>query len=87
MDIELLNWLKDGPYRKRILGLLTSNESMIPSEIAKELKIHRASVSRILSDMKKKKLINSIKKQSRTISYTLNEKGSKLYQKYLSNKN
>ena len=87
MERELLNWLKDGPYRKRILELLTSNKSMIPSEIAKELNIHRASVSRILSDMKKKKLIDSIKKQSRTISYTLNEKGSKLYQKYILNKN
>lgn len=74
MDISLITWLKDGEYRQRILTLL-SKENLLPSEIAIKLQINRASVSRILRDLKGKKLVEEISSSGRTKSYILTHLG------------
>lgn len=75
--LELVTWVKDGPYRKRVVISLGSKPKL-PSELADELNINRASVSRILKDLKDKKIISSVKNSSRTISYSLSDLGTKL---------
>ncbi|MBI2557844.1 winged helix-turn-helix transcriptional regulator [Candidatus Woesearchaeota archaeon] len=74
MDVHILTWLKDGKYRVKVLKLLKS-KTFLPSELAKELDLNRASISRILKQMKEKKLIDSISAGSRTVSYRISEKG------------
>jgi len=74
MDVKILTWLKDGKYRIKVLNLLKT-KSHLPSELAKELGLNRASVSRILKQMREMKLIQSTSAGSRTISYSISEKG------------
>lgn len=69
-----MTWLKDGKYRIKVLKLLKI-KTFLPSELAKELDLNRASVSRILKQMKGKKLIDSISAGSRTVSYSISGKG------------
>jgi len=74
---EILNWVKDGNYRILVLkNLLIKN--MLSSELADKLSIHRASMSRILKDMKDKNLIKSVTSESRTITYSITEVGKKI---------
>lgn len=75
MDIYELGWLRDGSYRLEILRILSKHHFLLPSDIAKQLNLHRSSVSRILKDLKEKEFIENIKGESRTISYFLTEKG------------
>jgi DNA-binding MarR family transcriptional regulator len=70
-------WLKDGPYRLRIITLLQFHP-YIPSELASELNLHRSSMSRILNDLKRVKLVTASPGGSRTINYSLTEKGKKI---------
>ena len=74
MSLELITWLKDGKYRIRILKLLRNN-IMIPSEIAEKLSLNRASISRILRQLKEKNLVKSTSAGSRTISYEISKLG------------
>ena len=72
--LELVTWVKDGPYRLRVLQLL-SKKSYLPSELADELDVHRASMSRILSDLKEKNLISGVSCESRTVLYSITVTG------------
>ena len=74
MSLEIITWLKDGKYRIKILKLL-NKQIMIPSEIADKLNLNRASVSRILKQLKEKELVKSTSAGSRTISYEISKKG------------
>ena len=74
MSVEEVNWLKSGKYRIPILRLL-SKKAMLPSEIAVELSINRASVSRILGDLRGEGMVKSTKGRTRTITYQATEKG------------
>ena len=74
MDIELLNWLKDGKYRITILKLLNNNP-LLSSELANKLELNRASMSRILGDLKSMDLVKPNSNKSRTVTYTLTQKG------------
>lgn len=76
--LELITWVKDGPYRLKVLKIL-GIKTKLPSELADELDVNRASVSRILKDLKAKDLVTSIRNSSRTISYSLSDLGEKLY--------
>ena len=75
--IKTVTWVKDGPYRKKIL-LLLKQRSYLPSELAIQLNINRASISRILKHLKEKKLVDFVKSSSRTSSYSLTDLGTKL---------
>lgn len=66
MDLVLVNWMKDGKYRIAVLKTL-GNKNLLSSELASELGINRASMSRILRDMKNKGLVRSTTGDSRTI--------------------
>jgi DNA-binding MarR family transcriptional regulator len=77
MDLELINWLKDGKYRVKTLELLYK-KPLLSSELAKELDINRASMSRILKDLKEQKLVSHISNNTRTVTYILTEKAKKI---------
>lgn len=79
MDLKLINWVKDGPYRITTLNLLSS-KPMLPSELAAKLDINRASMSRILRDLNKGGLVTKILSNSRTITHKITPKGRKLLQ-------
>ncbi len=77
MELELKNWLKDGKYRKLTLKLL-SKQDLLSSEIAMKLEINRASMSRILRDLKEKNLVDTTSGNSRTVTYSITLLGKKL---------
>ncbi len=81
MDLELINWLKSGKYRIEVLQLLIKNPS-IPSELAKELNIHRSSITRILNDLLNEKLISKTTRSTKTTTYFLTDKGEKIVGRY-----
>lgn len=72
--LELINWLKDGKYRRRVLEVLEEGPQL-SSEIANKLGINRASMSRILKGLKEKNLLESVQSKSRTVTYVLNDEG------------
>ena len=76
LEREIIVWLKDGKYRKTILRLL-DNEALLSSEIAEKIKTHRSSTSRLLKKLKSYGLIGSTSSSSRTVEYSLTEKGKK----------
>jgi len=77
MDVELINWVKDGPYRIRALRLL-STQPLLSSELATRLDVNRASMSRILRGLKKRNLVSTVSAKSRTVTYVLSGKGSEV---------
>ena len=80
MDLETIGFLKDGKYRKLILGELNKSPAL-PSELADKLQINRASISRILKDLKERELIDSVSSNSRTVIYRLTKKGKDIAEK------
>ena len=72
--LDLINWVKDGTYRKKVLELL-KKDNFLSSELAEKLEINRASMSRILKALKEKELVSSITSSSRTITYSITKKG------------
>ena len=74
MDLEIMGFLKDGKYRRLALEELSKSPSL-PSELADQLHINRASISRILRDLKERNLIDSISSNTRTVIYKLTKKG------------
>ena len=81
--IELINWLRDGKYRIKILRML-SIRPMLPSEIAEELEVTRSSISRILGDLEEKGLISQANTNSRTRTRYLLELGRVILEKMAS---
>ena len=82
MDLELKNWLQSGKYRIDVLRRLYKNPSL-PSELAKDLKIHRSSIARILNDLIEEALISKTTRSAKTKTYFLTDKGKKiLYSRY-----
>ena len=82
MRLETLAFLKDGKYRVAILKELT-NSPKLPSEIAFNLEINRASVSRILRIMKEKGMVQSHSGEGRVVLYTITEEGKNALQECL----
>lgn len=74
VDLALINWLRDGDYRIKVLRLLKSS-SDIPTNISKKLEIHKSSLSRVLNDLYYKKLIEKVTSDSRTITYKISNLG------------
>ena len=77
MDLNLIGFLKDGKYRIMVLNELNKSHSL-PSELAKKLNINRASISRILRDLKEKNLIECTSDNSRTIIYSITKDGKNI---------
>lgn len=77
MNLELINWIKDGKYRIRTLELLCS-KSLLSSELAHNLGINRASMSRILKVLRERDLVSPVSERSRTVTYRITEKGVEL---------
>lgn len=77
MILELQNWVKDGQYRMAILAKL-QKKNYLSSELASELKVNRASMSRILKNLKDKELVSCVKGNSRTVTYLITELGKKV---------
>lgn len=86
MDFELINWIKDGKYRINTLELLAS-KPWLSSELADNLNINRASMSRILRGLKEKELVFPISGNSRTVTYTITKKGRELLKAVKGTKN
>jgi DNA-binding HxlR family transcriptional regulator len=88
MDLEMINWLRDGKYRIRTLRALSAR-AMLSSELADKLSVNRASMSRILRALKERGLVSAVSVQSRTVTYTLTEKGLeilKILERYVGDK-
>ncbi len=77
MMMELVAWVKDGPYRLKVMRLLLE-KSQLPSELAEKLNVNRASMSRILSGLKEMRFVTAIRGGSRTISYSITELGRRI---------
>ena len=75
--LETITWLKDGKHRSVILNLLNSKPHL-PTEIHEKTKIDRATISRVLHDLKDKELVDSISKKSRTVTYFITDPGIKI---------
>lgn len=80
--LKLINWIKDGKYRIQVLGLLYSN-SYLSSELASKLNLNRSSMSRILRNMREKRLIDYVSNDSRTRSYVITPLGKNVYENLL----
>jgi len=74
MDADLLGFLKDGTYRIKTLDLL-NKKPMLSSELAIELDVNRASMSRILKALKEKNLVISTSNKTRTVVYSISKLG------------
>lgn len=81
VNLALINWLMDGEYRIKVLRLLRSSPD-IPTNISKKLLMHKSSLSRILSDLYEKQLIEKITSDSRTITYTVSNLGEELLKEF-----
>jgi len=77
MDADLLGFLKDGTYRIKTLDIL-NKKPMLSSELAIELDINRASMSRILRVLKEKDLVISTSNKTRTVVYSISKKGKEV---------
>lgn len=77
MNLGLVGFLKDGPYRLQTLKIL-QNSPNLSSELAEKLGINRASMSRILRELKKKDLVVASSTGGRTIVYSISDKGEKI---------
>jgi len=74
MDADLLGFLKDGNYRIKTLEIL-NKKPLLSSELAIELNVNRASMSRILKVLKEKNLVISTSNNTRTVVYSISKKG------------
>lgn len=74
MSVGLVNWLKDGKYRIPTLRLL-QGKNYLSSELAKKLNVNRASMSRILTALRKKGLVKPVSSGSRTVTYLITKRG------------
>lgn len=77
MDVDLLVFLKDSIYRIKILKAL-EKKAMLSSELALELDVNRASMSRMLKLLKEKDLVVSNSNKTRTVLYSISDKGRKI---------
>ena len=77
MNIDTINWVKDGRYRIKVLKLL-QEKTYISSELAIKLSVNRASMSRILRDLKSKGLVSEYSNRTRTVTYALSILGKRL---------
>lgn len=75
--LKLLAWLKDGPYRARVLALL-NQKPHLSSELAVAFNVNRASMSRILRALREAGLVSATNGSSRTVIYSITDKGKKL---------
>lgn len=64
MDVETLEFVKKSQYRQRVLKTL-EDEVLIPTEIAKRSNIKTNHVSKVLSELKSKDLIEIINPEMR----------------------
>lgn len=78
--LDLINWIHDGKYRIKVLEVL-SKKNYLSSELATALNINRASMSRILGNLKEKQLVDNVTSKSRTITYTITDKGRTILSK------
>ena len=77
MDTNLLGFLKDGNYRIKTLEIL-NKKPLLSSELAIELDVNRASMSRILKVLKEKNLVISTSNNTRTVVYSISKKGKEV---------
>lgn len=76
MELDLIAFLKDGKYRLQLLKEVDTSPKL-PSELARKFNLNRASISRILKALKDRELIKSTSENTRTIVYSISEKGKK----------
>ena len=67
----------NGKYRIEVLKKLQRNPSL-PSELAKEFKIHRSSIARVLNDLVKELLISKTTRNAKTTTYFLTKSGERV---------
>ena len=72
--LDIVTCAKDGRQRVAVLRFLSS-QSLISSELAERVGVNRASMSRTLTALRMKGLVNSVKGGSRTVSYSITSKG------------
>jgi len=78
---KMKSFLRSSKNRRMILNLLVElDEPIIPSEIASKLDLQRASVSRTLSELSKKNLVECLNPESKKYKYyRITEKGKKSF--------
>lgn len=81
VELAIINWLHDGEYRSRVLRLLKASPE-IPTDISKKLAIHKSSLSRVLSDLYGKQLIEKVTSDSRTITYKISSLGEETIKEF-----
>ena len=76
-----IGYIMASNYRKLIVEKLT-NKNYIPSRLAKELKIQLSHISRALSELKSKNVVECLNETSKKGKiYTLTELGKKISEK------
>ena len=81
VNLSLINWLRDGEYRIKTLRLLKSSPD-IPTNLSRKLAIHKSSLSRILSNLHEKRLIEKVTSDSRTITYKVSNLGEEMLKEF-----
>ncbi|MFH1591979.1 MAG: helix-turn-helix domain-containing protein [Candidatus Woesearchaeota archaeon] len=80
--LEDIAYLERAPIKVKILKLLEKPST--PTRISKELKIHRASVSRILLELVNKGFVKVLNPKDRMARfYQISEKGKKVLYSFL----
>lgn len=74
--LEIKNWLISGRFRIPVLKNLEQGPKT-PSQLAHNLEINRASISRILRVLKEKRLIDWTKQSAKTKLCYLTQEGKK----------
>ena len=74
MSLDTYAWIRGSKYRLLFLRKL-ANCPKLPSELAEEFNLNRSSVSRTLSELQKRGLVDKTKSPSRTVAYFVTGKG------------
>jgi len=77
MSLNTYAWLRGSKYRLLFLRKL-ANGPLLPSELARTFNINRSSVSRTLSELQERGLVDKSKSSSRTVAYFITDEGKKL---------
>ena len=74
-----VSFILRSPVRRRILEMLSSRSALTPIMIAKELKLDKANVSRRITELAERKLIECKNPEDRKFRfYSITDRGKKL---------
>lgn len=78
-EYVLVSFIERAPRRHKALKLLTSNDLFTPSELAEKMDIARPNVSKVLSELSEKELVNCLNPDASNYRYyEATEKGHEI---------